>query len=363
MNKVRVELNERSYPIHIGPGLFDRPELLQEELGTGRAVVITNTVVAPLYLERVKKLLGENYAEEIVLPDGEEHKTLATVAGIYDRLLAGKFDRKTILVALGGGVVGDITGFAAATYQRGIEFIQLPTTLLAQVDSSVGGKTGVNHQLGKNMIGAFYQPRCVLADIEVLSTLPEREVKAGLAEVLKYGLITDTEFFTWLERHAAAIGKLDTALVSEAVQRCCEIKAAIVARDERESGSRALLNLGHTFGHAIETAAGYGVWLHGETVAMGIVMAADLSHRLGWLSSVEAMRIRRILEQNYAMPVLPPVDISVERYLDLMASDKKAESGRIRFILLKAIGEAVISSDVPTDVLAQTLTAGKGLCN
>jgi 3-dehydroquinate synthase len=362
METVRVELGERSYPIHIGAGLLDRPELVREYLGKGRVVIITNDVVAPLYLEKTRALLGDQVAEVIVLPDGEAHKNLETVNGIYDRLMAGKYDRKTTLVALGGGVIGDITGFVAATYQRGVPFLQIPTTLLAQVDSSVGGKTGVNHALGKNMIGAFYQPVCVLADSDVLKSLPDREIKAGLAEVLKYGLIIDSPFFDWLEAHAAAVSRLAPAELTRAVRRCCEIKADVVARDEREGGLRALLNLGHTFGHAIETATGYGTWLHGETVAMGMVMASDLSRRLGWLDGTDAQRVRQVLENKYGMPVIPPADISVEQYLDLMASDKKAEQGQIRFILLKAIGQAVIDGGVDRQLLQETLEAGDQLC-
>jgi 3-dehydroquinate synthase len=360
--RVNVELGDRSYPIYIGSKLIDQPELLLPHLGKGRAVVVTNDVVAPLYLERVTRVLGDRVADPIVLPDGEAHKDLAAVESIYDRLLRGKFDRGTTLIALGGGVVGDITGFAAATYQRGIRFIQIPTTLLAQVDSSVGGKTGVNHPLGKNMIGAFYQPQCVLADTEVLGSLPLREIKAGLAEVVKYGLIGDPDFFRWLTDNSAAIQRLEPKSIAEVIRVCCEAKAAVVAADERESGARALLNLGHTFGHAIETATGYGTWLHGETVAMGIVMAADLSRRLGWLDLDAARLIREVLEENYGMPVIPPADISVEQYLDLMASDKKAESGNIRFVLMKSIGSAVVSGDINPDKLRETLTAGNQLC-
>lgn len=359
---ITVELGERSYPIFIGSGLIDDPALITPYLGKGRVMVVTNDVVAPLYLERVLTSLGERVAATVILPDGESHKDLAAVDQIYNRLMQDKFDRNTTLVALGGGVIGDITGFAAATYQRGINFIQIPTTLLAQVDSSVGGKTGVNHPLGKNMIGAFYQPRCVLADTEVLASLPPREIKAGLAEVVKYGLIDDSDFFAWLAANSAGILAQDQACLRRVIQTCCEAKAAIVAKDERETGARALLNLGHTFGHAIETAAGYGVWLHGETVAMGMVMAADLSVRLGWLERGAAADIRRVLEENFSMPVVPPADISVEQYLDLMASDKKAELGKIRFVLLHAIGEAAITGDIPPDKLKATLTAGNQLC-
>ncbi len=362
MFTVDVELGDRAYPIFIGEGLLGKPELLAPYLGKGRVVIISNDVVAPLYMEKAKGLFPGQEIMEIVLPDGEAHKGLSAISRIYDELLAGKYDRNTLLVALGGGVVGDITGFAAATYLRGINFIQIPTTLLAQVDSSVGGKTGVNHPLGKNMIGAFYQPRCVLADSEVLDTLPEREVKAGLAEVLKYGLIHDAEFFDWLAANSAGIATCDSALISQTIKTCCEIKAELVAKDEKESGVRALLNLGHTFGHAIETASGYGNLLHGETVAMGMTMAADLSRRLGWIDLGVAQQIRGVLEENYGMPVVPPADISVEQYLDLMMSDKKAELGKIRFVLLKAIGEAVVDGDIEPALLEETLTAGDSLC-
>jgi len=362
METVNVELGERSYPIHIGAGLISNAELVTPHLGEGRVVVITNETVAPLYLDQVEALFGDRFAEAVVLPDGEQYKHLETVSGIYDRLMAGKYDRKTVLVALGGGVIGDITGFVAATYQRGVPFIQIPTTLLAQVDSSVGGKTGVNHPIGKNMIGAFYQPECVLIDTDVLGSLPEREIKAGLAEVLKYGLIIDAGFFDWLDAHAQAVSVLDPQTITQAIRKCCEIKADVVARDEREGGLRALLNLGHTFGHAIETAAGYGTWLHGETVAMGMVMAADLSRRLGWIDGDSAHRVRAVLAEKYGMPVIPPADISVERYLELMASDKKVEQGTIRFVLLRAIGDAVVEGGIDSQLLKQTLTAGEELC-
>ncbi len=362
METVQVELGDRSYPIHVGAGLLSQRELIEPALGGARAVVITNETVAPLYGEIIKQLLGHNFADQIVLPDGEQFKTLETISAIYDRLMAGKYDRKTTLVALGGGVIGDITGFAAATYQRGVNFIQIPTTLLAQVDSSVGGKTGVNHPQGKNMIGAFYQPRCVLADTDTLLTLPEREVKAGLAEVIKYGLIIDAGFFQWLQDNHEAVLALSAEQLIQVIKTCCEIKADVVVRDERESGIRALLNLGHTFGHAIETASGYGNLLHGETVAMGMVMAADLSRRLGWIDSESAVKVRAVLEQSYGMPVVPPADITVKQYLDLMASDKKAEAGRIRFVLLRQIGNAELTADVEENLLTETLTAGEQLC-
>jgi 3-dehydroquinate synthase len=362
MQIVNVNLGERSYPIFIGNGLLEESLLLDPFLGQGRIVIITNDVVAPLYLERVKALLAPRECSEIILPDGESHKTLASISVIYDQLMAGKFDRQTKLIALGGGVIGDITGFVAATFQRGISFIQIPTTLLAQVDSSVGGKTGVNHPLGKNMIGAFYQPLCVLADTRVLDTLPEREIKAGLAEVIKYGLINDASFFTWLAENASQLLLLEGSTLAQAITTCCQSKANLVAVDEKEAGIRTLLNLGHTFGHAIETASGYGVWLHGETVAMGMVMAADLSMRLGWIEQTDAAKIRAVLEQNFSMSVVPPADIEIEQYLDLMSSDKKAELGKTRFVLYKAIGEAVVAGDIERQMLEQTLTAGENLC-
>ena len=366
MQTLNVALEERSYPIHIGQDLLADGALLSRALGGSRAAVITNDVVAPLYLERLLETLGSCSADSvtpIILPDGEQHKTLGTISHIYDQLMAGRFDRKSTLIALGGGVIGDITGFAAATWLRGVRFIQIPTTLLAQVDSSVGGKTGVNHPHGKNMIGAFHQPAGVIADMSVLRTLPEREVKAGFAEVLKYGLIDDAGFFDWLADHAAGLLALEPELLARAVARCCRAKADIVARDERESGVRALLNLGHTFGHAIETAAGYGAWLHGEAVAAGMVMAADLSRRLGWLEDSAARRIRQVLEKDFGMPVIPPADISTDSYLELMSSDKKAERGRIRFVLLRGIGQAQLADGVDPGLLAQTLTAQAQLCS
>ena len=362
LETLSVELSERSYPIFIGPGLLRDANRLRPYLGQGRAVIISNDTVAPLYLNPVKEMLGDSYGGEIILPDGEAHKTLSTISQIYDWLLAARADRQTTLVALGGGVVGDIAGFAAATYQRGINFLQIPTTLLAQVDSSVGGKTGVNHPLGKNMIGAFYQPKCVVIDTQVLETLPVREVKAGLAEVIKYGLVNQPDFLSWLTTNAADIMALDAAKLTETIRVCCQAKADIVAADEREVGLRALLNLGHTFGHAIETASGYGTLLHGETVAMGMVMAADLSRRLDLLSAEQAAKVRAILENDFSMPVIPPAQIRAEDYLNLMSSDKKAEQGNVRFILLKSLGTAVIRGDVPPNLLKETLTAGDELC-
>ncbi|MEZ5490355.1 MAG: 3-dehydroquinate synthase [Gammaproteobacteria bacterium] len=359
MQTVTVDLGTRSYPIYIGPGLLENKALISPFLGQGRVLVVTNDALAPLYLEQVRALTGGGDA--MILPDGEKHKTLQTVSSIYDRLLADKYDRNTTLVALGGGVIGDITGFAAATFLRGVNFIQIPTTLLAQVDSSVGGKTGVNHPLGKNMIGAFYQPRCVIADTDVLQSLPERELKAGLAEVIKYALINRPEFLDWLELNRPRILARDATLLSEAIRVSCVEKAGIVAKDEHEGGIRAWLNLGHTFGHAIETAMGYGKWLHGEAVAAGMVMASDLSLRMGWLPAAEAARIKKIL-QDYGMPVAPPADIEEQQYLDIMLSDKKARAGKINFVLLQGVGRAVVTSGVDSALLSQTLRAQASLC-
>jgi len=359
MQTVTVDLGTRSYPIYIGAELLDKPDLVSPFLQDGRSLVITNETLAPLYLEKVRQLAGP--CDALVLPDGERYKTLETVSRIYEKLLADKYDRSSTLIALGGGVIGDITGFAAATFLRGVDFIQIPTTLLAQVDSSVGGKTGVNHPLGKNMIGAFHQPRCVLADTAVLQSLPERELKAGLAEVIKYALINRAGFLDWLEQHRTQILDRDPGLLAEAVNVSCREKAEIVGRDEREGGIRAWLNLGHTFGHAIETAAGYGVWLHGEAVATGMVMAADLSRRLGWLTAKDALRIKKILA-DYGLPVEPPADIEEQQYLDIMLSDKKARAGRIHFILLRDIGKAELTSEVEPALLRQTLQAGSRLC-
>lgn len=361
MHTVEVDLAERSYPIYIGEELLSQPGLLNSHLNNGKVLIVSNETVAPLYLQALQQMLVQNDCNVLVLPDGEEHKNLDAVNRIYDILLQRKYDRQSTLIALGGGVVGDITGFAAATYQRGVNFIQIPTTLLSQVDSSVGGKTGVNHPLGKNMIGAFYQPQCVVADTAVLKTLPVREIKAGLAEVLKYGLINDPAFFHWLAANATQLLALDSSPIARAIESSCRHKADIVAQDEREGGVRALLNLGHTFGHAIETASGYGVLLHGEAVAIGIVMAADLSMRLGWIPAADALLIKQTF-QNFGMPVTPPADITQERYLDLMQSDKKARQGKIRFILMRALGQSVVADEVDQASLLATLTAGEALC-
>ncbi|MCX7140368.1 MAG: 3-dehydroquinate synthase [Proteobacteria bacterium] len=355
--RVDVELGERAYAIHIGAGLLSRAELILPHLDLPRVAVVTNTTVAPLYLDTFSDSLRERGVAvvSVVLEDGERYKDWATLNRIYDALLQQGCDRKTTLIALGGGVVGDLAGFAAATYMRGIPFIQVPTTLLAQVDSSIGGKTGINHPLGKNMIGAFYQPRLVLADTGVLKSLPAREFSAGLAEVIKHGLVRDADFLGWLEQNMEKLLAGDEDSRAHAVRRCCEIKAEVVAEDERETGVRALLNFGHTFGHAIESALGYGTWLHGEAVAAGMVMAADLSRRLGYIQPADVDRIVLLL-QRAGLPVAPP-DIELARFLELMGTDKKAEGGKLRFILLDAIGNASVRSDVPDTPLWQTLSA------
>lgn len=353
-----VELGSRSYPIHIGSGLLDDASLFQRHLGESRVAIVTNTTVAPLYLGRLRAALGERVALVKVLPDGEEYKNLLVLSELYDALLAARCERSCALVALGGGVIGDITGFAAATYQRGVPFLQVPTTLLAQVDSSVGGKTAVNHPRGKNMIGAFHQPRAVIADISTLATLPAREYAAGLAEVLKYGLIGDAPFHDWLGAHAAAIMARDAECLVEIVRRSCANKARVVAADEREEegGSRALLNFGHTFGHAIETATRYRSLLHGEAVAIGMVMAARFSQELGWLAAADVQEIRSLVA-GFGLPVAPPAGLDGVELLSLMRGDKKSSAGRIRLVLLRRIGEAVLSRDFSEAALLDLLHA------
>ncbi len=351
---LQLDLGERSYPIHIGPGLLSMPELITPHIRGRQVMVVSNETVAPLYLARVEEALAGFTVNSVILPDGEEYKTLEVLNRIFDALLENRYNRSCCLVALGGGVVGDMAGFAAACYQRGVDFIQIPTTLLAQVDSSVGGKTGVNHPLGKNMIGAFHQPRCVLADTDTLNTLDDRQLSAGLAEVIKYGLIRDAAFFAWLEDNIDRLLARDTDALVQAIHTSCQCKADIVAADERESGQRALLNLGHTFGHAIETGTGYGNWLHGEAVATGMLMAADLSARHGWLGSRDVERIRRLLVRA-KLPVTAPPELGRERFLELMAVDKKAVDGGIRLVLLDAIGKAVVRDDFDPALLNQTL--------
>jgi len=351
MRTLNVALGDRAYPIHIGRGLLDRADLILPHLRTRRVAVVTNDVVGPLYLDRLRAALQAAGVQvsAVSLPDGEAHKDWPTLNRIFDMLLAERCERSTTLIALGGGVVGDMGGFAASCYQRGMPFIQIPTTLLAQVDSSVGGKTAINHPLGKNMIGAFYQPRLVLADIDTLSTLPARELSAGLSEVIKYGLIRDAEFLGWLERNLERLVACEPDTLAYAIERSCRNKAEVVAADETEQGERALLNLGHTFGHAIETGLGYGEWLHGEAVAAGTMMAVELSRHLGWLTEADVARVAALFERA-GLPVYGP-RLGVERYLDLMAHDKKVEAGRLRLILLRSLGQGVIHGDaVPSEI-------------
>ena len=347
MRTLTVELGERSYPIHIGGGVLrDAGRLLAPVLPAARTVIVSNPVVAAHWLGPLRERLVASgiAAESVLVPDGEAHKSWQVANDVVTRLLELRADRSTTIVALGGGVVGDIAGFAAAIYQRGVPFVQVPTTLLAQVDSSVGGKTGVNHPLGKNMIGAFYQPRAVLIDIDCLSTLPAREVAAGLAEVVKYGAIRSRDFFEWIEANLEALVAREPVALTHAIGESCRIKAEIVAADERESGQRALLNFGHTFGHAIEAAAGYGEWLHGEAVAAGMVLAAELSRRVTGLAPDEVPRIARLLERA-RLPIAPP-PIPAARWVELMARDKKVAGGAMRFVLLEALGRATVRAGV-----------------
>lgn len=354
MKTLSVDLGERSYPIYINSDLLNRADLLRPCIPGKQVLIVTNETIAPLYLERLQTLLDGYEVESIILPDGEQYKTLEITTRIFDLLLQKHFNRTASLIALGGGVIGDMTGFAAACYQRGVYFIQVPTTLLAQVDSSVGGKTGVNHPLGKNMIGAFYQPQCVLADISTLNTLDDRQLSAGIAEVIKYGLIRDYEFFVWLEKNIDRLVARDSEALAYAVERSCQNKAEVVAADEREGGQRALLNLGHTFGHAIETGTGYGTWLHGEGVSCGMLMAADLSHRLEWLTSAELERIQSLLLQA-KLPVLAPQELSTEQFLELMSVDKKVLAGKLRLVLLKGIGKSLVTEDFDHQLLLKLL--------
>jgi 3-dehydroquinate synthase len=359
MKTLTVDLGDRSYPIHIGPGLLTAGERIAEALPAPRAVLVTNETVGPLYRASLQEALagaGVSLLTTVEVPDGEAYKTLATLESVYDALLAARADRQTAVIALGGGVIGDLAGFAAATYQRGVPFVQVPTTLLAQVDASVGGKTAVNHPRGKNMIGAFYQPRVVVADTDTLDTLPDRELRAGFAEVVKYGLIRDAAFFDELEQQGGAILGRDPAALAEAVYRSCRNKAEVVAADEHEAGQRALLNLGHTFAHAIETGTGYSAWLHGEAVSAGMVMAAEASHRVGLLPGEALTRIRTLLDRA-GLPVAGPADLPVDRYLELMGVDKKAEGGRVRYVLLEDIGRAFVTAEVPEEVIRAAIAA------
>ncbi|OLU24155.1 3-dehydroquinate synthase [Pseudomonas sp. PA27(2017)] len=356
MQTLHVDLAERSYPIHIGAGLLSRADLLAPHIVGRQVAIVTNETIAPLYLQALQDTLADYRVTPIVLPDGEAFKNWETLQSIFDGLLGARHDRRTTVLALGGGVIGDMAGFAAACYQRGVNFIQLPTTLLSQVDSSVGGKTGINHPLGKNMVGAFYQPQAVLIDTRSLDTLPPRELSAGLAEVIKYGLICDAPFLDWLEENMAALRSLDQAALTEAIERSCAAKARVVGADEKETGVRATLNLGHTFGHAIETQMGYGVWLHGEAVAAGTVMALEMSHRLGWIDADERDRGIRLF-QAAGLPVVPPQEMTPAQFLAHMAVDKKVLDGQLRLVLLRSLGEAVVTSDYPADILSATLAA------
>ena len=356
LHTLQVPLGARTYPIYIGADLLGNAQYYLPHIRGKQVMIVTNTTIAPLYLEKLRDALGTLQAESVVLPDGEEYKTLSVWNQIFDALLKHRMGRDCTIIALGGGVVGDMAGFAAACYQRGVDFIQVPTTLLAQVDSSVGGKTGVNHPLGKNMIGAFHQPQAVIADTDTLHTLPDRELSAGLAEVIKYGLIRDQAFFSWLESHMEALLNRDPEALTYAIERSCQNKAAVVAADEREAGQRALLNLGHSFGHAIESGLGYGHWLHGEAVAAGLCMAAELSKELGWLAEESVARIRALI-RTARLPVAPPKALSPDRFLALMAVDKKVQDGRLRLVLLHAIGDSRVTGDFDPKALRKVLSA------
>ena len=354
MKKINIQFDERSYPIYIGEGLISNYELISQHILGKKVAIITNETVADIYLKTLMETVSPHKELiSIILPDGESYKSKDSLDSIYAQLLQNKADREITLIALGGGVIGDITGFAAATYMRGVNFIQIPTTLLSQVDSSVGGKTGINHPLGKNMIGAFYQPKCVISDMDVMKTLPSRELSAGLAEVIKYGLIRDNKFFEWLESHIQYLMEMNPKYLIEAVQRSCENKAAVVEADEFESGIRAILNLGHTFGHAIEVAQGYGNWLHGEAVGAGMVMAAKLSQSMGWLADKDVGRIVALIKKA-GLPTEPP-KISVKKYMELMMLDKKTKDGQINLVLQKSIGDAVLTNQYDPKKLHQIL--------
>jgi len=353
MQTVQIDLGPRSYSIRIGPGLLADPQVLGAAVSARDVLVVTNETVGPLYLQRLLRGLAGKRVASVALPDGEQYKTLGTLGRVFDALVAQRLNRDACVVALGGGVVGDMAGFAAACYQRGVDYVQAPTTLLAQVDSSVGGKTGVNHPGGKNLIGLFHQPRAVLADTATLATLPPRELCAGLAEVVKYGLIEDAGLLEWIENNVERLLALEPGALAHAIRRSCEIKARIVAADEREHGQRALLNLGHTFGHAIEAATGYGAWLHGEAVAVGMLLAADLSRRLGSIGAADVERVRNLLAR-IGLPTTAPA-IGASRALELMGMDKKVLAGRIRLVLLKKLGQGTVSGDYPAEALQATL--------
>jgi 3-dehydroquinate synthase len=353
VQQLTIDLGTRSYPILIGAGLLEQRELLERHIAARSVLVVTNDTVARLYLESLRRGLAGFKVSVLTLPDGEQFKTLDSLSRIFDALVAARINRDGAVLALGGGVIGDMAGFAAACYQRGIAYAQLPTTLLAQVDAAVGGKTSVNHPAGKNLIGAFHQPCCVISDTRTLGTLPDQELRAGVAEVIKYGLISDPVFLEWLEASLELLLARDAGALAHAIRRSCEIKAAFVAGDEREQGRRALLNLGHTFGHAIEAATGFSEWLHGEAVAVGMLMAAALSARLGWIESAQVERVRRLL-QRAALPVAAP-QIGAARALELMQLDKKVLDHRVRLVLLRAVGDAVLTGDYAAEPLRATL--------
>ncbi|MBL3528082.1 MAG: 3-dehydroquinate synthase [gamma proteobacterium endosymbiont of Lamellibrachia anaximandri] len=354
VNRLEVDLGERGYPIYIGADIHANADYYRPHISGTQVMVVTNETIAPLYLKNTLQALDGFEVASIILPDGEQFKTLEVLSRVYTALLEQRFTRKCTLIALGGGVIGDMTGFAAASYQRGVPFIQVPTTLLSQVDSSVGGKTGVNHPLGKNMIGAFYQPKAVLADITTLNTLDDRQLASGISEVIKYGLINDRPFFEWLEANMDALLARDPEALAYAIERSCRDKAEVVAADEKEAGLRALLNLGHTFGHAIETGMGYGEWLHGEAVAAGMCMAADLSRRLGWIGGKDFERTCHLIERA-GLPIDPPKTLSSEQFMALMAVDKKVLDGKLRLVLLRGIGESVVSDDFDQKMLQESL--------
>ena len=355
MATLTVELGERSYPILIQANMLEQPHVLTTHLATNKVVVVTNDVVEPLYFHRLSQALTGYEVSKIVLPDGEQHKNLQSFEMVISKLLEMSAGRDTTLIALGGGVVGDLTGFVAASFQRGVPFIQIPTTLLSQVDSSVGGKTAVNHPLGKNMIGAFYQPKAVLIDTNSLSTLPKREFAAGMAEVIKYGVIYDPDFFLWLEENQHAIKHQELSALQYMIARCCEIKAEIVAIDEREAGLRAILNLGHTFGHAIEAEKGYGNWLHGEAVSAGIVLASAVATKMNWLEASEFSRIENLL-QTFDLPTVAPSDMAYDDFIRHMKHDKKVQAGRLFFVIPKGIGKAVVTNEISEEVLRAILS-------
>lgn len=354
MPTLQLELGERSYPIYIDSGLFNNVDLLSKHIRAKRVCIVTNTVVAPLYLDEIKAKLSAFELDEIILPDGEAEKSLANFEQIMSHLLANEHGRDTTLIALGGGVIGDITGFAAACYQRGVDFIQIPTTVLSQVDSSVGGKTAVNHPLGKNMIGAFYQPKAVIIDINSLKTLPVREFNAGIAEVIKYGILGDGDFFVWLENNISAIQQGDQSTLATMIEKCCQCKADIVSNDETEAGVRALLNLGHTFGHAIEAEQGYGNWLHGEAVATGMVLAAKLAVVMDLLEVSELCRIESLIKA-FDLPLLAPENMGLDEFVRHMKRDKKNIGGKLRFIIPTSIGKSEIRDDITVEILQQIL--------